>query len=207
MDFASRLKSLIGDKSLAAFSKKCGVGEGSIRQYLGGSVPGLDKVIAIAEAEGVSVDWLATGREEKTSEFVAIPVMATKASAGGGAAVFFDEVGETFPMPRLWLERHNLKPNDLFMIWGIGESMYPLIASGEKLLCSRSEWHRQGDGIFIIRQGNDLLVKRVQRLPDDVIRVTSENPVYHPYDVKLTEDADFDIIGRVLYKNIIQRVV
>lgn len=209
MDFADRLKLLIGDKSLAAFSKKCGVKEGSIRQYLGGSVPGLDKVIAIAEAEGVSVDWLATGKGAKNADeqgtFVEIPVMKTKASAGGGAAVYLDEVGDYYPMSRLWLEKHRLRARDLFIIWGVGESMEPSIANGEKLLCSKAEYHLSGDGIFIIRQDGDLMVKRLQRLPGK-IRVLPQNPAYQAYDVELNDGADFEIIGRVMFKDTIHRV-
>lgn len=59
--FADRLVALIGEGSRNAFAKKCGIGETSLRQYLDGGTPGLDKVVQIAKAENVSVHWLATG--------------------------------------------------------------------------------------------------------------------------------------------------
>lgn len=212
MSFSERLKELIGELSLLAFANKCGLRENSIRQYLNGGTPGIDKAEAIAAAMGVNLDWLITGKGAKyagSSEnetYVAIPVMASKASAGGGAAIFYDEIGDSFPMPRIWLERHNLKAKDLFVIYGVGESMDPVIANGEKLLCSSAEHYLRGDGVFIIRQDGDLMVKRLQRLPGK-IRVLPANPAYQPYDVELNDSTDFKIIGRVLYKNIIQRVV
>jgi phage repressor protein C with HTH and peptisase S24 domain len=60
-DFAARLKLVLKDEPLLSFAKRSRVGEGSLRQYLKGAEPGLDKVIAIAKAAGVSVAWLATG--------------------------------------------------------------------------------------------------------------------------------------------------
>ena len=61
MTFADRLRALIGEGSANAFARECGIGESSVRQYLAGGVPGLDKVIQIARAKKVHVEWLATG--------------------------------------------------------------------------------------------------------------------------------------------------
>lgn len=57
-EFAARLRQLIGASSVNAFAEKSGVGEASIRSYLRGAVPGLDKAEALARAGGVSLDWL-----------------------------------------------------------------------------------------------------------------------------------------------------
>jgi len=61
--FKERLQLIISrEKSRSAFAKKCGVAESLLRNYLGGtSLPGMDKLIAMTEAAGVSIDWLATG--------------------------------------------------------------------------------------------------------------------------------------------------
>lgn len=59
--FSERLRQSIGENSVSSFGKKCGIGESTLRQYLKGGTPGLDKVIAIAEASGVNIEWLATG--------------------------------------------------------------------------------------------------------------------------------------------------
>lgn len=60
--FADRLAELIGGpRRRNAFARECGLSETSLRQYLAGGVPGLDKVIQIARAKNVHVEWLATG--------------------------------------------------------------------------------------------------------------------------------------------------
>lgn len=61
-DFSERLESLIGGRRrISAFSRECGVPGSTIRDYLEGAVPRLDKVIQIAQAKNVHVEWLATG--------------------------------------------------------------------------------------------------------------------------------------------------
>lgn len=65
--FVERLKSLIGDESVSRFAQDVGLGDNLIRQYLRGGMPGLDKVVRICEAKGVSIRWLALGLGEKFS--------------------------------------------------------------------------------------------------------------------------------------------
>lgn len=61
-----RLLELIGEDSIAAFSRSTGVPESSLRAYLTrGIKPGMDHAVAITDAKGVTVDWLATGRLPK----------------------------------------------------------------------------------------------------------------------------------------------
>ncbi|MCG9951628.1 helix-turn-helix domain-containing protein [Providencia rettgeri] len=70
--FKERLKSAMGDISNLELSRKSGVSESVIRRYLSGkSYPGLDKLIAIANAVQCSVEWLATGNTESNSQHIA----------------------------------------------------------------------------------------------------------------------------------------
>lgn len=62
-----RMKEVIGDESVSSFSRRCGVSEAVLRSYLNdGRAPSIDKAVAIAQAGGVTVDWLATGRPPRT---------------------------------------------------------------------------------------------------------------------------------------------
>lgn len=61
--FIERLR-LIAQPNPGAFAAKCeGISDQLFRSYLAGAVPGIDKVIVIAEQAGVSLDWLLTGKE------------------------------------------------------------------------------------------------------------------------------------------------
>jgi transcriptional regulator with XRE-family HTH domain len=60
--FATRLKLIIGSESISAFARRCGIGESLLRKYLNGSLPNSHNLVLIADAAGVTVDWLASGR-------------------------------------------------------------------------------------------------------------------------------------------------
>ena len=61
--FSDRLRVIISEcKSLSEFAKKSGITESLIRNYLlGKSLPGLDKLVAIAKTANIEINWLATG--------------------------------------------------------------------------------------------------------------------------------------------------
>ena len=62
--FVERLRQITS--STAALSKASGISGATIYAWQHGSEPSRDKLIAIADATGVSVEWLATGRGSKT---------------------------------------------------------------------------------------------------------------------------------------------
>lgn len=63
---ALRIREVIGDQFVSAFARRCGIAEAVIRTYINdGRMPPLNKAAAIASSGGVTLDWLATGREPK----------------------------------------------------------------------------------------------------------------------------------------------
>ncbi|SBW09288.1 hypothetical protein KL86APRO_12560 [uncultured Alphaproteobacteria bacterium] len=61
--FAERLRLAMGGETESAFAARCpDISRPLLRKYLAGSEPGLSKVVLLAAALGVSVEWLATGR-------------------------------------------------------------------------------------------------------------------------------------------------
>lgn len=65
-DFKVRLKFAIGGESINSFAKKCGVRESLLRKYLTSpTLPGMNKLIAVARTANVNIEWLATGDGQK----------------------------------------------------------------------------------------------------------------------------------------------
>ena len=63
--FGQRLKIVIGEQSVASFAKGCGLCDASLRKYLrSGTMPGIDRVVAISAYTNRSLTWLITGRGE-----------------------------------------------------------------------------------------------------------------------------------------------
>ena len=66
MSLSERIRLAIGDEPVAAFARRCGFGESLLRKYLQGSEPSATNLAKIADAAGVTVDWLATERGPRT---------------------------------------------------------------------------------------------------------------------------------------------
>lgn len=57
---------------------------------------------------------------------------------------------------------------------------------------------RAGNGIYVLRIGNDLIVKRTQTLPNKRLLISSANEAYAPFELDLNDpSSDVQIIGKV----------
>ena len=63
-----RIREIIGDEAGAAFARRCGFPESLLRKYLNGSQPSVRNLVVMARAAGVSVEWLATGKNSAPTE-------------------------------------------------------------------------------------------------------------------------------------------
>lgn len=82
-------------ESVSAFSRRVGIPEANIRTYLRGMNPQVDKLVRIATACGVTVDWLATGRGERSAaarQPVENKETAPRAAAAGGDVLNVDRL-------------------------------------------------------------------------------------------------------------------
>ncbi|MFN4263060.1 MAG: hypothetical protein ACK4IT_05445 [Thioalkalivibrionaceae bacterium] len=57
-----RIRLSIGEEPVATFARRCGFGESLLRKYLSGAEPSAKNYARIADAAGVSLEWLGTGR-------------------------------------------------------------------------------------------------------------------------------------------------
>lgn len=63
--FTKRLRDVVDVMGVPSLAEKAGISDTLIRKYLSGSMPGLIKAIAISEAAGVNLQWLALGEGPK----------------------------------------------------------------------------------------------------------------------------------------------
>jgi transcriptional regulator with XRE-family HTH domain len=113
--FSQRLAIAIGDESVNSFAQRAGVGESVLRSYLKGTVPRLDKIVAIAQAANVSLDWLATGNGSMTISRQEIETQFTEPAV----MKLWDRLQEL-------LNRENLSVEDTQKIKNLSESLKAL---------------------------------------------------------------------------------
>ena len=79
--------------------------------------------------------------------------------------------------------------------------MEPTLRPGDVILIDRRQaTDVPRDGIYVIRIGDTLLVKRIQRLPGKRVKVKSDNAAYEPFELDLhQQNGEIDIIGRVVW--------
>jgi transcriptional regulator with XRE-family HTH domain len=75
---ATRLTLIIGSESVSAFARRCGIGESLLRKYLNGSLPNAHNLVLMADAAGVTVDWLASGRLPRSRAEIVAQTSETK---------------------------------------------------------------------------------------------------------------------------------
>ena len=133
--------------------------------------------------------------------YSAVPEIDVRASAGPGAwNEELDQTKETwlFPDP---LIRHEFRarPEDLRMITVDGDSMDPLLSSGDQILIDVSRQVPVPPGIFVIWDGMGLVAKRIEHVPHSdppKVVLKSLNPDYDSYERAAEE---VRVVGRAVW--------
>ncbi|WP_270933831.1 S24 family peptidase [Falsiroseomonas oryzae] len=133
--------------------------------------------------------------------YVAIAELDVRASAGPGA---LNEGLEDAKASWIFSEamiRHEFraKPEDLRVITIDGDSMQPLLHSGDRILVDTSQRVPVPPGIFVIWDGMGVVAKRVEHIPNSepaTVVIKSVNPDYQTYE-RVAEEVS--IIGRVIW--------
>jgi len=201
--FSMRLEEAIGITSIRMFASAIDISEGALRKYLKGiSLPQIDKAMLIAKEAGVSLNWLITGEkpkhlgdqiqpnvnstcgcaivsvEEFNEEYALIPGYHVSVSTGHGALNGDAEVKRQLAFRSKWLRYRKLSACDLAVVFAQGDSMEPTIHSGNTILVDLSDTQLKDGSIYVLRFGEDLYAKRLQKLCDGSVRLISDNKEY-----------------------------
>lgn len=130
-----------------------------------------------------------------TGDFIAIPRLSLDASAGPGTYGAEEISFDSFRPSKRWLREMGLEGADLTAIRVEGDSMEPLLRSGDEIFVDRHK--RGGEGVFVVRIGDALHVKQVQASAPGRIALISANDAYAPIELAREE---VEVIGRVVWK-------
>lgn len=189
-ELCKEMKSFFGVSSLEKVAKELGYKESAAVGWRGRK--------AFSENAILRYEFLksqATEPKNQTSEIsdtIQIPIYDVIASAGGGA-INDERVIEHISVSKIMLKTffHLSNTQNLSIITAKGDSMEPTIPQGSQILVQQRD---VGDGeICVCRVGDELYVKRLQKLPRFVL--LSDNPRYEA--IPLTS-RDFEVIGAVV---------
>ncbi|HWL47509.1 MAG TPA: S24 family peptidase [Sphingomonadaceae bacterium] len=141
-----------------------------------------------------------TGPRRGAAEFVAVPRLAVRASAGPGALAVAENAYDRLRFDGRWLrEVAGGSPAGLSTIRVTGDSMVPTLNPDDEILVNRADAaDRIRDGIYVLRIDDMLVVKRIAIHPAGrTITIHSDNPSYPPWPD--CDPASIDVIGRVVW--------
>lgn len=133
--------------------------------------------------------------QRESGAFVAIPRLSLDASAGPGSYGAEEISFDDFRFSPRWMAEMGLKGADLSAIRVQGDSMEPLLRSGDEIFVDRNR--RGGEGIHVVRIGDTLHVKQMQASAPGRVTLISANEAYAPIELSLRE---VEVIGRVVWK-------
>lgn len=183
----------------AEFGAKCGVSKTSQFNYESGGRSPDGEYLFRAHQLGANTEYVITGSGARPdNEFVRVARHHVSASAGAGSVNEESGAVNGLCFSRKWLNKKRLNPANLLVIDVVGDSMAGKLSEGDSVLIDKSQATPKSGVAFVIRQGDELLVKYAQLLPHGILRLSSENQTYKPYDVDLAKESDVSILGRVV---------
>lgn len=202
VDPRSRLQQLSRQRgvSLAQLSALIGRNPSYLQQFMRkGSPRKLEEVDRRTLAGFFGVDEGELGApEEKSSadDWVDVPRLALGASAGPGALAPEEGVIGALRFSRRWLRQQGFDPAMISAIAVDGDSMEPALRDGDEILVDTTPRPLR-EGVYVVRVGGALLVKRVEAGRSGGVVLRSDNRAYDPIELPL---ADVVIVGRVVWK-------
>ena len=163
---------------------------------------GLDKL-------DINMSWLLTGEgamvrkaslEPEPSDLVLVNRYDVRVGAGHGTFVVSEDVIGSVAFRKDWFKKRGLNSDNLALVDVVGDSMEKILREGDFVLIDLSQTLVVSGKAFVIRLGDELLVKYLQHLPGSLIQVFSENSaVYPPFTISEKElEVEISVIGRVV---------
>lgn len=204
--FKQRLKEAMKGQAPRGFARMAQLSEGAIRSYLSGETyPTLDRLEQIARAAGVSAVWLAfglglvSGPITGDETYTYISLYDSKCTLESGLWREGATVLGSLPFKTDSLRAQRLEPARLAAIKVDGDSMERLLSNGDNVIIDHGRTELEGEAIYVIRIGDHLYAKRLQRQIGGGVAIISANPAYPVMEVAADAVDTLEIIGRVVW--------
>ena len=219
-EFAARLKQAIAASglSLDEVAKKSFLQKDRLEKYLTGTkLPYVEDGENLAEALNVDVEWLRFGDHPEIPPigskvlvsdeppnhegYFRIPIYDVKLSAGNGNASWIEKVDDNNPLwfRHGWLKVKGLRRESLRGMYVRGDSMEPLLMNWDTIIVDTSDTDIADGEVYAVCYKGKLYIKEL-RNGEEGIQLISRNPNYYPMEVKYDSDAQFQVLGRMVWR-------
>lgn len=189
-----RKQAAIAGENQPDIAEVLGVTKSAVNSYFTGTkMPRMDRIKKLADHFGCNVSDLI---DDKTVEdqitAVAIPVLGTVP-----AGVPIEAIEEVLGYEEI--PKNMADTGEFFCLRVEGNSMYPLLYSGEIIVIKKQESADNGDIVVALIDHADATVKRFKRVPGGII-LEAENPEYNSlyFNEKQIQNERVRIIGKAV---------
>jgi len=133
------------------------------------------------------------------NDYIQVNVYDIEAAAGVGSVADNNEVANRLAFKKSWIRSSsNATADDLAVITVSGDSMNPTLFEGDHILVDLNATQIRNDGIYVLRNDNMVLVKRISVNPiSKLCTIKSDNEYYQSWEG--CEPEKLDILGRVIW--------
>jgi transcriptional regulator with XRE-family HTH domain len=163
-------------------------------------LPDSEVLTRLYELYGVDPAWLLTG-ESKLPDMAGdlrfpgdyVPVALYCTSING------IDTREPITVKRSWIKsQFQVEPEDLRILCVEGESMKPTLSPGDLVLANIKDTIVR-DGLYLVQIEDALIIKRLQRLSTNFIKVSNDDPAYESWTVNPNDFTQrLLVIGRII---------
>ncbi|KAA9000638.1 helix-turn-helix transcriptional regulator [Affinibrenneria salicis] len=223
-ELTERLRYLMREEGLKQkdLAEMIGTSPQTVNNWLKRGSLSRESAQAINEKTGYSLDWLLNGTghpkpessnfrrsrlhvaewesiDNNDDEFVEVPLLGVRLSAGGGAYDVDEDEVYALPFRSQTLRRLGIRVDNARVVTVMGDSMEPRLSDGNKVAVNLSDKEIRDGKMYAIRMGELQRVKALIRRPDGGVTVRSYNPAYEDEIVtrKQMVNGDLVVIGRV----------
>ena len=220
---SDRLKEIRGSASQVDFSKRLNIHRNTwVRYETGVGTPDANVIISVCNTFGISPNWLlfglgpkmATGELKESlpqqnviscaddmivsiDNYCFVPMVEARLSGGNGEVVYSEGIKDYYAFRKHFINYIASNPKNLVLMKVAGTSMEPEIKDGGTVMVDLGRQHPKGGCIFALGFGDVIMVKEIELLPADRVRIISKNKAdYPPYE---TELKDIRIIGQIIW--------
>jgi len=195
------------------WSLEAGLGANTLANYLSGATKSmtLEKIKALADVRGMTLADLFAGPDRPQADMhlpmqnlpdqlVEVREMPVTAGMGYGSDLTdFENLKSVTYVTADIINEIRRDPGDLMALEVRGQSMSPVLESGDRVLIDTSDKMIGSEGIFTAFDGETIVTKWVERVPSSTpprLRFKSFNEMSSDYEM-LAEECN--IIGRVVW--------
>lgn len=190
-------------KSPNKIAQELSIASGSITEWKKGRIPSQRTLKKLADYFGVTIEYFFVAHNEneeipgtESVEVVYFPIIGS-VKAGYGCEAIEEDTGDIYPIP-LYLLKGRTR-NDFFVLKVNGDSMFPKLLDGDKVLVLRTPEVDSGHIAVVLYNGDEATIKKISYEPGcNYLDLIPLNPKYEPMRIKDEELNDCRILGQVI---------